>query len=85
MENKLAENRLALVESILAKIEETLDKISAKAGVNVSNIAKDISNAVIESLKSGAEVGQEYVSKMKKRKLKPRYQYFRPRKQTRKS
>ena len=44
------------------------DKVGA---IMNNNIAKDISKIVLESLKSGEDVGQKYVSKMKRRKLKP--------------
>ena len=69
IQRKLSVNRLKGVEARLEVIENTLTDISHMVGVNMNNFAEDISKIVLESLKSGEDAGQKYVSKMKKRKF----------------
>ena len=68
--NKISEDRLSRVELRLSKIEDALKVISSRVGVNLTEIVSDISNAIIESLKSASDVGQYTVAKIKRRKLK---------------
>ena len=54
----------------MSAIEKILKEISANVRLNITDVAKQITEVVMESMKSGPEVGQKTVSKMKKRKLR---------------
>ena len=68
--SKLSAKRLTKVEARLGNIERALTQISSTNALTWQKIAQDISNAIVESLKSGPDVGLGTVLKMKGRKLR---------------